>query len=505
VLGLTFLGWMTVATVLGEDGLTAWIGHPQRHFGLLAWVVCAAGFVVGTSLDRTGRTALGWAACASSALLGVGALVELVGIDIAGASFPGARTGGFLGQPAYLGALGVLLVPVAVGVAAEHVGRARWLASAGAASGVFAVATSQTRGAWIALGAAAVFGLMRLRRGRGINPLLVAAAVFGAAGLVALSPLGSRAISIADPLDSLRGRVDEWHVATDVVAEHPLVGVGPEGYRLVAPAHIDADYTARYGREVVVDRAHDGVLDVAVTGGVPAAGLYLALLAVVWVRLWRAQRDTSALVVGAGIAAMAYGVQQLVLFPLAEVDPLAWLVAGVALASTVARPIGPTQAPRGARVGPVLLTLAALGCIVAGALDVSADRLMAEARRDLVAGRQVEALAAADAATGRRPDSIDTWYVAAEVAAAGASLIDVDLALDRVEAGLDRSPRDPALLDLHERLLVSRARRSELTADREAALAAIDQRMAMDPTNPVHRELRAQLELRASTSDGRPR
>src|SRR5205085_5831572 len=79
------------------------------------------------------------------------------------------------------------------------------------------------------------------------------------------------------------------------------------------------------------------------------------------------------------------------------------------------------------------------------------------------------ALRDADDATRLRPDSIRTWYVDARIAQRGDALTDVDAALDRVLAGLDRSPRDPALRDLYGELLVERASRSRLGVDIDRA------------------------------------
>jgi O-antigen ligase len=506
-LGLALLAWLLLATVASADGLIAWVGHPRRHLGLLAWVVCAVALVVGASLDERARRLLGAAACAGSALLGAGALLELLGLDIGGAAFPGSRAGGFLGQPAYMGALGVLLVPVAVAVAAMAGSRAgRWSAWASVGLGIAAIVTSQTRGAWIALAVAAVLGWPRLRGRASGAVLALAATVFALAVLVAAMPMGPRLFaSFDDGHSSLAGRIDEWRVAVQVVADHQVFGVGPEGYRLVAPEHIDLGYSQRYGRDVIVDRAHDGVLDVAVTGGLPAGALYVALLAVVAVRLWRARRDAPALSAGAAIGALAYGVQQIVLFPLAEVDPVAWLLVGVALVPV--RLGAGTSAGRGSRPGigsvavACLLGALAVATVVAGALDVASDREMATAQRTLGAGDQRTALVSADRATVLRPDSIDAWYLAARVAAAGGSLIDVDVALDRVGSGLARSPRDPALLDLQEELLVERAQRSGSSIDAGLARAAVEDRIARDPGNPRHPTLMAELD-EAATDEG---
>lgn len=524
--GLAFLGWLTLAALVGVDPVTAWLGHPQRHLGLVTWVVCLLGFRLGTALsgDRIHRV-LGVGALVGAALLGLGALVDLVGWHPAGVNFPGTRVGGFTGLPALLGAAGVLLVPLAFGAAAQVAPRWRRLGQAAAVLGLVAVVASQTRGAWIGLLVAAVVAWPVLGpRSRSTQGLAVAG--LGVLVVVAvLTPVGGRVVSLFDLNDGTsKGRVSEWHLATGVVADHPLVGVGPEGYRIVVPGHIDDGYTRSYGREVIVDRAHNGVLDLVVVGGVPAGALLVVLVGGVGITLWRGRGAVTPFVAGATAATFGYLAQQLFLFPLAEVEPLAWIIAGVAWVGArsvtttgagsagasgatgddAAEAAAPEVAAPGLRGVRTVLVVGALAVLVIGGLDVVADRRLAAAGQALTHGDQRRALVLADAATTLRPDSIDAWYVAAEVAASGPSLVDLDDGLDRVESGLAVSARDPALLDLHERLLTERALRSELPDDRARALAAVDRRLVDDPSNPAHSRHQGLL-LVAEGSDGAAR
>jgi hypothetical protein len=129
--------------------------------------------------------------------------------------------------------------------------------------------------------------------------------------------------------------------------------------------------------------------------------------------------------------------------------------------------------------GRIVAAVTAVALAVAGIASVVADHTLERAVEDAD-------VAAADRATRLRPDDGDAWYVAAQVAASGPSLLAVDAGLDRVEAGLEHSPRDPALADLHEGLLVERALRSGLEEDLAAAETATRARIAADPAGPVH-------------------
>ena len=103
-----------------------------------------------------------------------------------------------------------------------------------------------------------------------------------AVGVIAVglaTPLGARAASTFDlHRGTSSSRFSEWRIATRTIADHPLLGVGPEGYRVVFPQEVDAAYVRDYGSAVYPDRAHNGVLDVTLDGGLLAGALYLALL-----------------------------------------------------------------------------------------------------------------------------------------------------------------------------------------------------------------------------------
>jgi len=234
--GAGLLVCLALATVTSLDPLSALLGHPRRHLGLLGWVVSALAFVAGTRLTAGEvRRHLGRAGVVAAGVTGVAALADLGGWDPAGSSFAGGRIGGLLGQPVYLGAVAVLLVPLALGVAVDpSAGRGWRRVAAGAALGcALALVATQTRGAWLGAALAAAVAWPRVvppvrawlaARRRTVVAGLALAAV------VALVPVGARAAAGLDP-DAAggRGRLDDWVVASRVIAAHPLTGVGPEG------------------------------------------------------------------------------------------------------------------------------------------------------------------------------------------------------------------------------------------------------------------------------------
>src|SRR3546814_15208205 len=74
-------------------------------------------------------------------------------------------------------------------------------------------------------------------------------------------------------------RSEEWRIAARALADHPIAGVGPEGYRIAFADAVDADYQRAHGRDQQPDRAHAAPLDVALAGGLPALAAWFAVMA----------------------------------------------------------------------------------------------------------------------------------------------------------------------------------------------------------------------------------
>jgi len=491
-----FVAWAAVCALLGEDPLYAWTGTPERHFGVLTWALCAGLLVVGQSLGEGAARRVAAGAALAAGLLGVVSLAELAGWQPADLDGGGAGVVGAFGSSALTGAAGVLVVPVALGIALDPgwALRARRLAAAAAAGGGLAVLATGARAAAVGAVAAGLVAVaarpgwrpsLRSRRTRARSLVGVAAAVL----VLAVSGGGARlGRAFTDDDGGVRGRLDEWAVAVRVVAAHPLVGVGPEGYRIAFPEEVDAAYERAHGREVMPDRAHSFVLDVAAATGLPGLALFVAVVALAGARALRAVRRGPPWLAGVGLGLVAYGVQQLFLFPLAEVDPVAWLLAGVVVAGapSAARAQRPLvlRVPRPVALVPAGLTVVAL---VAGLADVAADRRARTALTALDQGRAGAAVAAGEGAAGLRGDVLRYRLVAAEALEAQGTVVGLRAALGQVDEALEVSPGDPVVRARRAELLAALAARSGVADDVDAALRAWQDAVARDPHNAQHR------------------
>ncbi len=519
---LVLLAAMAAAAAVGEDPLYAWIGTPERRFGVVGWALCVLAMAAGCSLGgncqekssagdgdagqfarrrgRDGTPAPQHAVAAGLAVaaLGVGgvATVEALGWEPPVLDAGGRLTGTF-GSAAYLGAAAALLLPVVIGVATDRSQPLAWRRAAALAGPLLAVTVlgSGARAAWVGLVTAALWSAWA-RRGAllGSPRRSVGLAVAGAVAsvlLVVATPLGSRLVAITDPdAPGGQGRVDEWRVATAVLAEHPLTGVGPEGYRVAFADGVDAAYERDHGREVQPDRAHSGPLDVALAGGLPGLAAWLAAVLIVGGAVRRALRWGSGWVVGAAAALVAHLAGQLFLFPVVELEPVAWLLGGLLVAAAPSRPRRDlAAAPGGVRTTAVVVPLLVVGLLgvlalvglVGGAAEIVADRRAGDASDALATGSYRHAADRARSALDLRPDVLRLHLLAARAAVAAEEGLHVGIR--HLDDALDLSPGDPIALRQRVELLVARAAATQVPVHVDAARDELRRLLVDDPNN----------------------
>ena len=472
-----FLAWGAVCATAGLDPVYSWIGTPDRHLGWLAWMIFGLIFLVGQNVASQ-SVALARAATLATSGLSLYCLFELAGMAPVELAVQSARVGGPFGSPAYLGAACALLLPITGALAADVGQRKAWrsIAAVALVGGLVAVVASQTRAAWLGIAVSALV----------LAPLwwpwvrrrwwLLAA---GAVVIAIATPIAPRVVNTFE--GDLQGRVDEWRMGIAVISEHPLLGVGPEGYRLAFPSVVDADYERRYTRQATPDRAHNGALDTAAVFGLPGLVAYVGAALFLVGRSWKAITSRKPLLAGFGAAVIGYLVQQQFLFPVAEVDVLFWLFAGIVVAST--GPLRPVAKPP-VLVAIVLGSLSVLA-MLGGALDVVADHKVLDSQRN-----PDSAADTTDRAATLRPDSIRYWLAAADARARGGQL---QASVWRINRALSISPLDPILLATKGRILLAIADSTRSSGDIGRVLAFYEGLLAGDPNN-------GQNQLRAGTA-----
>jgi O-antigen ligase len=456
---------MAVAATAGSDPLYVWVGTPERSLGVLTWCGFAAAAYAGSRLTAVDRVMVGKWCVAAGLWCGAFAVWErFVGRPVP-ISVDTNRLAGPYGSAAMFAAALCLIIPICAAVAADRHSVAAWRRAAmfAVAGCSFALVGTGTRASWVGClvgGAALVVARHRqmLAGRRRLVPLVGAALTGLFVGVVASRGAAGRVTGASG------SRLDEWRVGWGIVRSHPLLGVGPEGYRTALADGVSAAYERDYGRDVTPDRAHNVLIDVAAAGGVVALLAYGAALTIVLWGAWRWLRDGRPIEVGIAAAVVAYAAQQMFLFPVATIDPIWWALAG----TIVARPVlagADDSRPWRDRLSfapKVVAGFVAVVIGVAGVLGVAADRLAK-------AGVDGSATSAERAVT-LRPDVVRYRLLAASAAMRTPTIAGIEAALDHTAAALEVSPNDPIVLLADARYAFDLARSTGAEADVVAAL-----------------------------------
>ncbi len=109
-----------------------------------------------------------------------------------------------------------------------------------------------------------------------------------------------------------------WNIARTAMRESPMIGYGPENYRVANQIHFDPKiYTLGDSVEVWNDRAHNIIFDTGVAGGYPAIVLYFCFLGSLLFGIYKANkkgRITRAQGATLGALIIAYFFQNLFVF-----------------------------------------------------------------------------------------------------------------------------------------------------------------------------------------------
>jgi len=226
----------------------------------------------------------------------VGALVGVVQFSMLGYNHTENRPEGSL--TLYMTYSGVIMLVLCAAVARLlfYAEQRVWPGIAVPALAV-ALAVTFTRNAWV--GAALAIGcLLAIRDRRLLAVLPIVALVFF---IAAPEALRNRALSTFDPAHpSNRDRIAMWTIGKRIVADYPLVGVGPDRVKTVY---------VRYRPEAYVNptnpHLHNVPIQIAAERGLPALALWIWFIAVALRDLWRQlRRGPMEAVAAAGFAAV---------------------------------------------------------------------------------------------------------------------------------------------------------------------------------------------------------
>jgi O-antigen ligase len=252
------------------------------------------------------------------------------------------RAGGTIGSPnAAAGFFALLLAPALALALARREGPLALLAPVALPLGLAGLVVTQSRGGWIALGVASsvVVGALLVRRlarpGRGRFLLLVvvvAAPLLLPTVVTRLTTPDAGAAAARGPLNVIGLRMS---------ADHPLLGVGPNGFAAALPPYVTPEFSRTWLYTV-----HNTYLLVASERGVPALLALLVVLGGGLVRALRAGRSGDAFVaplaIGLGAGLLGHTLHmQFELFNARPAVQLLWIVLALLVVLSRGLPVRP--------------------------------------------------------------------------------------------------------------------------------------------------------------------
>lgn len=294
---LSKIGWIflalilafTLSTIFSSQPYTSIWGAFNRMDGLLTWFYYLAFFIIVSGITRYKNS---WQTILKIAISGIiiisiYAIYKLWFIDDSSIY----RAESSLGNPVFLGGYLAMSIPLALSyILNKKYSVFKVISFLALILGVIALFYTFSRGSWIAafLAILLVFGLYFYKYGRQIFNLKVIKIISGIVLLliiiIALSYLNSPNSKILKnniiSTTSIEHRLHTWSVGLQAFKEKPIIGWGLENFRIGFNNYYTSSSKSTYVpfQETHVDRAHNGYIDIAVTGGIIALMIYLLII-----------------------------------------------------------------------------------------------------------------------------------------------------------------------------------------------------------------------------------
>lgn len=511
--GLLALG--AVSALASGDLRASVVGSYPDYRGLLAlvaWSIVALGAAVSSARwpDAVERLLLRGSSVTLLAITAV-ALAEKAGLPPATMKLEGAvRTISTAGNASNLGVVCCLLVPFAVACAyAERSTGLRAAGLLGSAGGVLVAVWTLSRGGWLGLLASLAVavalvlvakgtgGSARSTRGGGparpsrrllmVGGALALALVVGVAAMPAAAPRAARLLETASA--TAEWRLTTWRSTLVLIGDHPLVGVGPNGFRgaFLKYKQPGAD-DGRLGY-LPTESAHNAALDAGASFGIGGLFAAVALISLALYAAWVRAR-AGELMVAPALAAAVVASSVALLFHYVTLDSgsLLALVLGVSAAWPPTPPLEPSAAETPGPLRIVVIGLAAswavvpvvaVGLLAADASAAAAVRAASSGGEWRPSAQRAAVLAPWEPAMHRAGGR------AASAAARGGDRSDLDAGTAAYDRAIAATPDDPAILIEAARFHLLAAAMLGDDARIERASGLLERSAALDPASGV--------------------
>lgn len=333
-----YIAWLTIAAIAGVDPAFSFWSSLTRGTGLITLYHLVAFMVVIASLIKKfgfvdyGYRLLGWFIGGAS-ILTVSIWFGNEGFNMPFRVLERSKGGGLMGNSSLAAAFLVFaLFFAAVLLSARDVKkRVKIFLSIVAIAIIFSPLfispfslSISARGAAIGIVVGIVTSILfYLALSKGRIPRVVGALLIAVGVLISVysgSQLMSPGTNLHNRFADAAGesRFIFWYIAAQAMHERPILGYGPENYRVAYQVYFNPRvYTLGTSIETTNDRAHNSIYDVGVAGGYPAVLLYSIFLGSLMVGLYRAYTNNHLSRLSTALLAsllVAYCVQNLLVF-----------------------------------------------------------------------------------------------------------------------------------------------------------------------------------------------
>lgn len=291
---LTFIAFTGIATLLSINRYQSFFGDFSRYDGFLTYLNYLFLFFVAANhlRDKSSVKTVLYAIVGTSLFISIYGISQHFGYDFflmeGGADI--SRSFSTLGNPVFLGAYLVLIIPIAIGLSWAEKDYKRYIFGSAAALGVICLFFTYTRAAWIGFFASAVTLLIlapkflkgKLRSiprkkwiaGVGIAIVLLILVISSASysKYNQLSRVVSETVSVSG---SVSTRLFTWGSTMHLIKDRFALGWGPDTFPLVFPKYENVHQIQIEGRNVMTDRSHNEFLQIA--SGMGLVGLFAYL------------------------------------------------------------------------------------------------------------------------------------------------------------------------------------------------------------------------------------
>ena len=130
-------------------------------------------------------------------------------------------------------------------------------------------------------------------------------------------------------------RLFVWKKVVTLIKERPVFGYGPDTHRMVM-RKVNLEYWWKFKDIVIIDRAHNNYIDIALGRGLVGLGTYLSVISVFMMWLWKTmkrERDNSRKIMFCCVLSAFFGylINDLFIFSVVSVSPTFWSLIGMTL------------------------------------------------------------------------------------------------------------------------------------------------------------------------------